>query len=417
MDIETLQAKAKDGDPAAQYQLAAIAAQQGNAEQADGWLRAAASSGHPDALFTLATRYLISSSTVKDAVELLEKAAESGGAAAMRMLSSLGAMGLYEPFSWKIAVRSIVVLAKKGDRPALRDLAGLCLLAPDGIATAVPLINASHGADPIAAAVSARLAIDGVSGLDIDQMKTSLGLLTKAGYPHGEALQGATEVSDSSPVSTEIDWDTISSIATNALQLDLIEQETICEQPNVTLAKGVFSAALCEYVVAKSAPLLMPSTVVDPCDGQSKDDPYRSSLTATIGPADHDLTMVAFNHRIAALTGAPYNTGEFLSVLQYRRGDEYRPHFDWLGAGGDLDLHGQRIRTALIYLNDDYDGGETQFMLPDLKVQGKQGDLLTFANIDQEGAVDTTSRHAGLPIVRGEKWLASKWYRERPYRF
>jgi prolyl 4-hydroxylase len=29
---------------------------------------------------------------------------------------------------------------------------------------------------------------------------------------------------------------------------------------------------------------------------------------------------------------------------------------------------------------------------------------------------DTSSLHAGLPVIRGEKWIATKWLRERPYR-
>ena len=117
------------------------------------------------------------------------------------------------------------------------------------------------------------------------------------------------------------------------------------------------------------------------------------------------------------MVGEPYERGEFLSVLQYRQEEEYRPHFDWLGAGGDLDLHGQRSRTALVYLNDDYTGGETKFMTPDLSVVGQPGDLLTFANVDKRGAQDMNSRHAGAPVTQGVKWLASKWYRERAYRF
>lgn len=405
------------GDPAAQYKLAALAAQQGQAEQADRWLKQAAANDHPDALFTLATRYLIGSSTVETAVKLLERAAESGGGAATRMLASLGAMGLYEPFPWAVAVEKVATLAKHGDRPALRDLAGLCLLSNSTTDLAVPLINASHDADPVAAAVSACLAIEGVNGLDLDRMRASLALLAKAGYPNFDALSAAETVHAPSDINNEIDWDSVVEIATNALEARPVEKATVCDAPKIDLMKRAFNAPLCEYIIARSAPLLAPSTLIDPRDGQSKEDPYRSSLTATIGPADHDLTMIAFNHRIAQLAGEPYSTGEFLSVLQYRQGEEYRPHFDWLGAGGDLDLHGQRTRTALVYLNDGYEGGETEFLTPGLSIKGQRGDLLTFANVDESGGHDMTSRHAGTPITRGTKWLASKWYRERAYRF
>ena len=119
---------------------------------------------------------------------------------------------------------------------------------------------------------------------------------------------------------------------------------------------------------------------------------------------------------MARLADTPYENGESLMVLRYRPGEEYRPHHDFLGPNEpDLKTRGQRFRTALLYLNDGYEGGETHFLSPDVKVAGKTGDVVVFDNVDEKGAPDVSARHAGRPVTRGEKWLATLWLRDRPY--
>ncbi|MEO7410034.1 MAG: 2OG-Fe(II) oxygenase, partial [Sphingomicrobium sp.] len=88
---------------------------------------------------------------------------------------------------------------------------------------------------------------------------------------------------------------------------------------------------------------------------------------------------------------------------------QYRPHHD-AGCGSV-----KRDWTALIWLNDDYDGGETDF--PDLgvRVKGGVGDLLLFHNVRDDGTPDDRMMHAGLPVTSGVKWMASRWIRGRNY--
>jgi prolyl 4-hydroxylase len=67
-----------------------------------------------------------------------------------------------------------------------------------------------------------------------------------------------------------------------------------------------------------------------------------------------------------------------------------------------------------VYLNDDYEGGETEFPRIGLRFRGKRGDALMFDNVRPSGALDYDTLHAGLPPTRGEKWLFSQWVRSRP---
>jgi hypothetical protein len=99
-------------------------------------------------------------------------------------------------------------------------------------------------------------------------------------------------------------------------------------------------------------------------------------------------------------------------------GQEFLPHFDFLnpdfpGHARDLARSGQRIATFLVYLNEGYEGGETEFPKLGWRYKGRTGDALLFRNLDAAGEPDRQTFHAGLPPTQGEKWLLSQWLRER----
>jgi prolyl 4-hydroxylase len=75
----------------------------------------------------------------------------------------------------------------------------------------------------------------------------------------------------------------------------------------------------------------------------------------------------------------------------------------------------QRILTALIYLTEDYEGGETKFLRTGLSFRGRTGDLLLFRNVMADGRPDLMTEHAGLPVTKGRKMIASRWiWRQAP---
>ncbi len=69
----------------------------------------------------------------------------------------------------------------------------------------------------------------------------------------------------------------------------------------------------------------------------------------------------------------------------------------------------------LVYLNEDYTGGETLFLKTGVKVRGNAGDGLLFRNAAPDGTPDPDSLHAGLPVITGEKFIASRWIRQKPF--
>lgn len=356
--LDELTKRAEAGEGAAQYALAAFCARNGRREEADRWLKAAAAAGEPEALFTLATREMHTKAGAIAAAQRVADAAARGSPSAMRLQGVMRAMGIGFPVDDVAALADIGRLASSGIEPVQRELAALLLLQDLDDAEAARLLAAPGQADWNALAARARLA------------------------PSRTVLA-----------------------------------ERVSSSPDVVLYRGVAPPAVCDYVMAFAAPRLGPALVFDPRGTGMMRDPLRSSATASLGLLDLDLALVAVSRAMSACANLPDRQGEFLSVMRYRPGEQYRPHFDTIPPGPDFDRSGQRIRTALLYLNDAYEGGETAFPAADLKVKGEPGDVVVFSNVTPDGRGDPASRHAGLPVTSGEKWIVSKWFRECDFDF
>jgi prolyl 4-hydroxylase len=120
---------------------------------------------------------------------------------------------------------------------------------------------------------------------------------------------------------------------------------------------------------------------------------------------------------IAELSGFPIENQEGFHVIRYKVGGKYDPHYDCFEPGKDyynrvMKHGGQRVQTWIIYLNDDFGGGETDFPEENVTVVPEKGMLVGWNNIDGPGKLNHKSKHAGLPVTYGEKWIAVIWVRE-----
>jgi prolyl 4-hydroxylase len=186
--------------------------------------------------------------------------------------------------------------------------------------------------------------------------------------------------------------------------------EVVSEAPHLTLFRGLFTQAECRYLVEAATPMLAPSVVVDPATGAQRPDPVRLSDSAGFTLPLENPAVHALNQRLAAASGTGWGQGEPLQVLRYRPGGEYKPHFDAIPGFAN-----QRILTMIVWLNEDYAGGETRFMTTGATLKGRTGDALLFRNALPDGSRDPASGHAGLPVTEGEKLIASRWIRARPF--
>lgn len=187
-----------------------------------------------------------------------------------------------------------------------------------------------------------------------------------------------------------------------------LAQEPLHATPGIIRLPGFFSADECAFLADLALPRMKPAMIFHEGEQRWKVDPVRDSAAAGF-PLFAELPAVhALNRRIAAASGTEVAQGETLQVLRYTPGQQYRPHLDAVAG-----LANQRVLTMLVYLNDDYVGGETHFTAPDLLVRGRLGDGLLFANTLADGRPDPAARHAGAPVISGTKLVASRWIRAR----
>ncbi len=136
-------------------------------------------------------------------------------------------------------------------------------------------------------------------------------------------------------------------------------------------------------------------------------------------PSNFSATSEALCRRISQVVGLPLGVAESMQIIRYEVNQEYRAHFDAFDKETErgqrtMKNGGQRLYTALFYLNDDYEGGATHFPKLDISVTPVTGRLLVFGNCEKNTNIRTPkSLHAGLPVTSGVKWAFNLWFRER----
>ncbi|UCE30655.1 MAG: 2OG-Fe(II) oxygenase [Burkholderiales bacterium] len=190
-------------------------------------------------------------------------------------------------------------------------------------------------------------------------------------------------------------------------------------EPNVALLEGMLSDSEGDELIALAAGRLERSEVVDRDTGRFEVSGVRTSEGTHFVRGEYPV-VDRLERRVAALTGRPVEHGEPLQILRYRVGGEYLPHHDYFDPGEPgtptlMAQGGQRIATLVLYLNDVPAGGETAFPEIDLVVRPRRGAAVYFDYLNQAGLLDARLLHAGRPVRRGEKWIATKWIRQDRY--
>jgi hypothetical protein len=102
-------------------------------------------------------------------------------------------------------------------------------------------------------------------------------------------------------------------------------------------------------------------------------------------------------HKLCKAFGCGRNQLEPISCIKYEKNQQFKYHHDFI-QGGD------RIFTAVIYLNNDFEGGELRFPEIDLTYKSKTGSCIIFQNIDESQQLIPESMHGSLPITAGVKY-------------
>jgi prolyl 4-hydroxylase len=193
-------------------------------------------------------------------------------------------------------------------------------------------------------------------------------------------------------------------------RLKEITPKIISQDPYIALYPQLFNAAECKYLAVLGTPWLEKAAVVG-ATGEKSMNPARDADSSAIPHLTEDMVVQRINRCIATATGTKASWAEPLNLLRYRPGQQYKPHHDGSGAG-DAPM---RNYTALIWLNEQFEGGETDFPNINVRVRGGVGDMLVFRNVRDDGSPDPRLLHAGLPVTEGVKWMASRWIRGQDY--
>ena len=171
---------------------------------------------------------------------------------------------------------------------------------------------------------------------------------------------------------------------------------------------------VCRWLTGRARGHLQPALVYDSVTRSNSVHDMRTNTMAAFHYGSMDVVQYLLKARMSRACGYPMQHFEMPTILNYQVGQQIKPHFDFIDSqAADYDAqireHGQRMITFLLYLNDEYEGGETTF--PELGIvnKGVAGDGIFFINAYPDLKPDRRMRHTGSPPTKGEKWIVTQF--------
>lgn len=200
-----------------------------------------------------------------------------------------------------------------------------------------------------------------------------------------------------------------------------IEDRTIyvgcrMKTPDICVAYNFLSEEEIKTILSIAEKKLQPSKVIDHKTGNSVDHSNRTSSGMSFSRGENQ-TIANIERRISQFVQWPIEKGEGIQVLKYDVGQQYKPHYDYFipdqpSAAVCKKNGGQRLATLIMYLSTPEEGGFTEFTNLNLRIPAVAGSVLFFSYPDD---TKQETLHAGTPVIKGSKYIATKWLRERNY--
>lgn len=324
-------------------------------------LRSRAAAGDGQAAVALGARLLVGDDapfSPEEGANWLARAADAGAPEGHRLTATLAAAGIGRPQGWSEALDRLETGAALGE-PACQAQLRLLAACPDGITVREVPAGASW-----------------------------------------RALRDAVDV---------------------AAWTAAVERRPVCEAPRIREVDRFLAPNVCDWLIAAARGRLERATMYNPASKRNEPHPGRTNSTFLFDVRRADVVVALVRARIAATVKIPLPCFEPTQVFHYAPGQTIAGHYDYLEAremtryGTGERYDGQRIATFLIYLNDDYQAGETIFPKVGYSFKGRRGSALFFANVDAAGEPERLSLHAGAPPTGGDKWIISQWIHNQPF--
>ncbi|XP_057428139.1 probable prolyl 4-hydroxylase 9 [Lotus japonicus] len=212
--------------------------------------------------------------------------------------------------------------------------------------------------------------------------------------------------------------------------VDSIPFQILSWRPRAVYFPNFTNAEVCEQIIKMAKPKLEPSRLAlrKGETAENTKDTRTSSGAFISASEDKSGILDLIETKIAKATMIPKTFGEDFNILRYEVGQKYDSHYDAFNPDEYGKLESQRVASFLLYLSNVEAGGETMFPFEDglnmdsgydyhecigLKVKPRQGDGLLFYSLFPNGKIDKTSLHGSCPVIKGEKWVATKWINDR----
>lgn len=199
------------------------------------------------------------------------------------------------------------------------------------------------------------------------------------------------------------------------MQLD--NATILCEEPKVIVYHDVFSKEECDEITSSNIPFERSKGYSYEKEDSTLTD-YRTSFT--YHDMKNDFRFITY--RCLELAKSHFWFMSFdeshFEKIQFQRydvGQEYQPHYDYFNHPGYKQISNDRIATMITYLNDDFEGGSTYFIKLALEVKPVKGSVLFF-DYKYIHELNYQTEHAGLPVTKGQKTIATSWIRRLPYK-
>lgn len=140
----------------------------------------------------------------------------------------------------------------------------------------------------------------------------------------------------------------------------------------------------------------------------------RTSFSAILEESKHPL-VTEVNDKMSDILNISKTRTEALQGQRYEVGQQFKDHFDWF-EGSNMKQYvgkqGNRLYTLMVYLNEDLEGGETEFQKINIKFKPKTGMAVIWKNLNHDGSGNRFALHAGRPVTKGKKYILTRWFRQ-----
>jgi len=179
--------------------------------------------------------------------------------------------------------------------------------------------------------------------------------------------------------------------------------------------KNFLTPSECEQLIKMIDANHSRSSVVEGGTDRTAISDYRTSSTCNLD--SNNLLIKNIHNRIANLLGIDIKKGEALQGQLYKVGQYFKQHNDFFeGAGYDMHCKssGNRTHTFMIYLNDGFKGGGTNFPQLNKIIEPEIGKALMWENM-KDGQLQHQYLHEGVSVEEGKKYIVTSWWRENSW--